>query len=241
MEYKYELHCHTKEVSRCGQVPARDIVRMYKEKGYSGIVITDHYSPLTFLPDKVFAPQKHIDYYLEGYRRALDEAGEDFTILLGMELRFYATVNDYLVYGVTEEFLKNSGNLMMYYQNRFSKLAHNNNMLFLQAHPFRPLITRVCKSVLDGAEVYNGKAGSDSENVKAAKWAQSSGFPIRVSGSDFHSPAQLAKGGIVTNRRISSNDDLLEILRNGSYSLIETSLCQTESEKSAFKKSSVQM
>ena len=42
MNYKYELHCHTKEVSRCGAVPAAEIVKMYKENGYDGIVITDH-------------------------------------------------------------------------------------------------------------------------------------------------------------------------------------------------------
>ncbi len=34
---------HTKEISPCGRVGAKDLVRLYKQKGFSGIVITDHY------------------------------------------------------------------------------------------------------------------------------------------------------------------------------------------------------
>ena len=42
MEYKYELHCHTGAVSRCGRVEPEKIVEMYVEAGYNGIVVTDH-------------------------------------------------------------------------------------------------------------------------------------------------------------------------------------------------------
>ena len=52
MEYKYEIHCHTKNVSRCGNLDVEELIQKYKEAGYSGIVLTDHYSPMTFdLPD----------------------------------------------------------------------------------------------------------------------------------------------------------------------------------------------
>ena len=67
MRYIYEMHCHTGCTSQCGRVEPEEIVRLYKEKGYSGIVVTDHYSPLTFVPN--WCPQKQIDFYLEGYRR----------------------------------------------------------------------------------------------------------------------------------------------------------------------------
>ena len=52
MEYKYEIHCHTKNVSRCGNLDVEELIQKYKDAGYSGIVLTDHYSPMTFdLPD----------------------------------------------------------------------------------------------------------------------------------------------------------------------------------------------
>ena len=220
MKYKYELHCHTKETSLCGQVPAAEIVKMYKEKGYNGIVITDHYSPMTFKPSRVWRPQTDIDFYISGYKEALRAADDDFTVLLGMEIRYYATANDYLVYGVTEEFLRNNGNLMKLYAKKFYKLAKENNMLVIQAHPFRnSLMIRTSPEYLDGAEVHSGKADLEA-NLKAAKWVDETGMQIKISGSDFHRPSNLATGGIITNEPIKTNDDLLRILRSGEYELI---------------------
>ena len=45
MEYKYEIHCHTKEVSRCAQISVEKLIEKYKEAGYSGIVLTDTTPP----------------------------------------------------------------------------------------------------------------------------------------------------------------------------------------------------
>ena len=220
MKYKYELHCHTKETSLCGQVSAAEIVKMYKEKGYNGIVITDHYSPMTFKPSRVWRPQTDIDFYLKGYKKALKHADDDFTVLLGMEIRYYATANDYLVYGVTEDFLRNNGNLMKVYPKKFHRLAQKNNMLVLQAHPFRnSLMIRTNPQYLDGAEVHNGKADLEA-NLRAAQWAAENNMAVRISGSDFHRPNNLATGGIITDEPIKTNDDLLRILRNGNYEMI---------------------
>lgn len=219
MEYKYELHCHTKETSLCGQVPAAEIVRMYKDAGYNGIVITDHYSPMTYKPDTVWRPQTAVDFYISGYKEALKAAGDDFTVLLGMELRYYATANDFLVYGVTEDFLRSNGNLMKLYPKKFYEKAKQNNMIVLQAHPFREWMIRINPKYLDGAEVHNGKT-SRERNEKAMQWVSKNNMQIKVSGSDFHRPQHLAKGGIITNEPIKTNDDLLRILRSGEYKMI---------------------
>ena len=40
-KYLYETHLHTKESSKCGLVPAAEMVRKYRNAGYTGIVITD--------------------------------------------------------------------------------------------------------------------------------------------------------------------------------------------------------
>ena len=85
MEYKYELHCHTGAVSRCGRVEPEKIVEMYVEAGYNGIVVTDHYSPMTFPIHRLACPQKAADFYLSGYRRMKAAAPAGFTVLLGME------------------------------------------------------------------------------------------------------------------------------------------------------------
>ena len=41
--YSYELHMHTAETSKCGRSSARDMVKAYYDKGFSGVVITDHF------------------------------------------------------------------------------------------------------------------------------------------------------------------------------------------------------
>lgn len=219
MEYKYELHCHTGCVSRCGRVEPEKILQLYKEKGYNGIVVTDHYSPMTF--KRNWCPQKQIDFYLSGYRRMKKAAeNEDFTVLLGMEVRHYATGNDYLVYGIDEEFLYNAGNLMMVGEKKLSKICREKGYLLFQAHPYRPYIIRCNPDYLDGIEVYNGKVPKH-QNFKALKWAVNEGKLI-CSGSDFHTPDNLARGGIITTEKISTNDDLIRVLKSQNFKRIET-------------------
>lgn len=220
MSYKYELHCHTKEVSRCGAVPAAEIVKMYKKNGYDGIVITDHYSPMTFDLNTVCRPQAAIEFYTSGYREALRAADEDFTVLLGMELRYYATANDFLVYGVTEDFLKTNGNLMKMYPRKFYSLAKKNGMIVVQAHPFREFMIRINPKYLDGTEAFNGKSTKE-QNQQSAEWAIKHNKTILTSGSDFHRPKNFAKGGIITQTPIKTNEDLIRILTSGEYERIE--------------------
>lgn len=220
MEYKYEIHCHTKEVSRCGQLPVEELIKKYKEAGYSGIVLTDHYSPMTFdLPD-FFNKKKAIDHYLRAWRIAKKYNDENFTVLLGMELRFYATVNDYIIYGTTEEMLYELPFLLPLYIKKASKLLRERGCLFLQAHPFRKLITRAEPKYLDGVEVFNGKADKEA-NQNSEKWAEEINAPVRTSGSDCHRESGVGIGGIITTEKIKTNDDLIRILKSGKYKLIK--------------------
>lgn len=216
MEYKYELHCHTGCVSRCGRVEPEEIARLYKEKGYSGIVVADHYSPMTFIPN--WNPHRQIDFYLSGYRRMRAASGSGFTVLPGMELRHHLTANDYLIYGIDEDFLYGAGNLLLKWEKSIYAMAKSRGYLVYQAHPFRPGIRRCNPDYIDGVEVYNGKTPRN-ENEKALKWARENG-KLMVSGSDFHTPGHLARGGIITDRQIKSNSDLLSVLKSGEFEMI---------------------
>ena len=137
-----------------------------------------------------------------------------------MEIRHYATANDYLVYGVDENWLRKQGNLLALWEKQMCKLMHSQGYLVYQAHPFRPAITRCNPDYLDGIEVYNGKTPKKS-NEKAEAWAKKHN-KLMVSGSDFHVPKQLARGGIITEKPIRNNADLLDTLKSMDFEMIKT-------------------
>lgn len=220
MEYKYEIHAHTKETSLCAQISAEELVNKYKEAGYSGIVITNHYSPMTFTLSEFFNKRKAVDHFLAGYRKAKELETEDFSVLLGVELRFYATVNDYLIYGVTEDMLYELPFLLPLYIKKASRLFREKGCLFLQAHPFRQFIRRANPKYLDGVEVFNGKATKEA-NESSLKWAEEIKTQIQTSGSDCHRETGVGLGGIITEKPIKTNEDLLRILKSGNYKLIQ--------------------
>ncbi len=220
MQYKYETHCHTKLVSRCGHLKIKELVEHYKAAGYSGLVLTDHYSPMTFNLSDFFSKKRAVDHYLRAYREAKKYSDESFTVLLGIELRFHATVNDYLIYGITEEMLYEMPFLLSLYIKRASRLFHQRGCLVLQAHPFREFINRRHHKHLDGVEVYNGKASAEA-NASSEKWAEEINAPIRISGSDCHRASGVGLGGIATDTPIKSNEDLIRILKSGQFRLIK--------------------
>ena len=222
MEYKYELHCHTKYGSRqCGRTEPKEIAKLYKEAGYSGVVITDHYSPLTFnLTHGHFNPKKFIHEYINPYYEMKKYEDENFSVMFGMELRHYGTGNDYLIYGVDPEWLREQGNLLKLLEKDAYKLMHSQGYLVFQAHPFRPYITRCNPKYIDGIEIYNGKVPKSS-NDKAEKWANET-HKLISSGSDFHVPKHLARGGIITEKPIKNNADLLETLKSKDFKVIKT-------------------
>ena len=199
---------------------AKDTVEFYKSIGYSGLVITDHYSFLTFGTDSAFKRQIDVDKYLKGYHCALEAAGDDFTVLLGMEIRYFATTNDYLVYGIDEDFLRKNGNMLFKGPRRFYKLVKESGAIIVQAHPFRPYIHRANPKYIDGCEIFNGKDKDKDLNQKAQAWAKKEKFQIVTGGADYHRESQRGNvSGIITEEKINTNDDLVRILRNGRYEI----------------------
>lgn len=218
MYYKYELHCHTGNVSLCASVSPEDLVRRYEKAGYSGLVITNHFSPMTFWKTCMVPTKRQVQHYLSAYRRMRAFAGEGFTVLLGLELRHYATVNDYLIYGVEEDWLLRQPNLLRWNKETMAQRVHREGYLLYQAHPFRPFIYRCPPELLDGIEVFNGHTDREN-NRKALAWARQCGKPM-TSGSDTHTLEDPIRGGIVTQTPIKNNADLLQTLRSGAYELL---------------------
>ncbi len=220
---KFEMHTHTSENDICVSMTADEIVRAYKGAGYDGMVITNHFFNLSleWYKDELVGcgHEGIIDYYLRGYRVAKktgDEIG--VKILMGIELRFDGTINDYLVYGIDEDFLYNSPLLNTLTLDSFLKILPEDAIVY-QAHPFRNDMTVTNPSKLYGVEVYNGGTSED-RNKFADRWADEYGLK-KISGSDFHQINHLARGGLVLERDIDDIYGLVYELKAGRYKLIK--------------------
>lgn len=224
--YKYELHAHTCECDRDAHLSAVELVHLYRDAGYDGMVITDHYIERFYtlwFPEDVrgLTHQQQVARWLKGYRTARAEGEKvGFTVLPGAEVRFDGFPNDYLLYGLHEEFF--------FSVPRLNELKNLPELLALMpedacvvhAHPFRDDMVVKTPRGLFGIEVFNG--GTDSfRNDLAKQFARHYNLPM-TSGSDIHSTDRLAKGGIITDRRIRTPEDLSAVLRSGEYSLIES-------------------
>lgn len=223
-KYKYELHAHTAECDLCASMSGGEMVKVYHDLGYSGIVITDHYFSLFF---EWFAAElssashtEIIRRWLRGYESARNEGERlGFTVLAGAEVRFDGEINDYLIYGVEPEFFYSAPLL-----NRLGSVERLCEVLpegglVVQAHPFRDGMTVRDPSHLFGIEGYNGGT-APFRNQMAKTFAAHYGKPL-TSGSDVHHLPGAGKGGIVTDTPIRTVGDLTQVLTSGAYRLIE--------------------
>lgn len=221
-EFLYEMHFHTKNTSNCAKVKAKDAVEEYIKAGYDGIVVTDHLSSSTYMKyGRERLPwNKKIDFFLKGYKEAVKTSKGRINVLLGMEIRFRTSEgdNDYLVYGLNEEFLYNHPNLLEMNIKNFYELAKENNFLVFQAHPFRFGMKVTNPKFLDGVEIFNGNPRHNSNNDIAEMWAKKFDLMI-TSGSDYHEYEDLGTGGIWFSKEITDNKTLVEELKKKEYKL----------------------
>ena len=103
---RLEMHAHDCEVSPCAVIKAKELVDGYKEAGYDGIVITNHFDKgIMHLWGET--TEEHYQNYLRGYELAKEEGERvGLRVILGMEIRLECGPEDYLVYGVTKDFIR---------------------------------------------------------------------------------------------------------------------------------------
>ncbi len=211
--YKTELHLHSR-VSVCCDCPPEIGGAKYREAGYRTVVVTDHMSPY-FCHTKEGSWEELVRHYFSGadlYRPYMD----GITILTGMELRLPGSHNDYLVYGLTPDFLLAHRDLCDLDLHQTTALVHEAGGLIYQAHPFRDRMMIVNPEELDGIEVFNGHNRQMSRNPLASLYAEMHGKK-GIAGTDFHHEYNVPASGILTEAPILSNADLLAVLKSGDY------------------------
>lgn len=220
MPYKTELHCHTSDFSPCAKQNGAEKAQFYIDAGYDTVVVTNHFTA-NYSDSADFEP--FVRRFFRAGEIMRDAAADRLNVITGIELRFRDSINDYLVFGMTEEMLLGLSDIFDMGIGNFHAWAMDHDVIVIQAHPFRNGMTVVDHGCLDGAEVYNGEAG-DIANSTAKFWAEQCsakhpGFII-TSGSDHHRADQVPTGGIETEIPITTMDELCTVLRSGEYTLL---------------------
>ena len=220
--YKLELHCHSSEVSACSRCPAETLARRYREAGYQGIVSTNHINHATFQKMEDCSWEEKTDHFMRGFHLIQEAAGSDLDVLLACEINLTPEnwpayiPNDYLIYGITEDWLRRTGDMRAMTLDRLSACVREAGFIIVHAHPFRVGTVMANPDLLDGFEIYNGNPRHNSHNDLAEAWARMNG-KIMTAGTDFHQPDDPCCGGIETETRIRDNETLLATLRGGKY------------------------
>ena len=217
--YKTEMHLHTSESSFCAHRTAAEMVRAYKDAGYSTVVVTDHmqWDTVGAMPGDW---RQKLDFFFAGYEAAKRE-GEALgvNVLFGAEFGFWGSPNHYLVYGMDREFLEAHPNILDYGIEKLSTIVRREGMLILQAHPFRDGSCYPTPYVVDGVEVCNTNPRHDDKDEKA--WAMAREYNLLISGgSDAHREDDAARGGIETEEEIKTIGDLIAAIRSGKVRIL---------------------
>ncbi|NLG37473.1 MAG: transposase [Clostridiales bacterium] len=210
---------HTAQVSPCGKVSARDAVAQYRGAGFDAVIVTDHMREdiLTRYGD---CWSRQVDEWLSGYKSAR-QAGEaiGLTVWLGVEITFPDTREDYLLYGIDESFLYRNPSLAVMGLPALSRLARSENILLVQAHPFRPYGEAAPARYLDGMEVRNGNPRQQNNNETALEYCRLHRL-IETGGSDYHQVMDLSVG-MEFDSPLESVAAFAEALRRGEGRVVD--------------------
>ena len=226
-EYRYQLHTHTSPCSKCGAMNNLEFCKALKEYGFAGAVLTNHF----IHGNTGFDRDLPWDEFVAGYERDFIECKEvakefDLDIFFGIE-EVVAPGRELLCYGLTPEALYNNPQLRDCSIEEWVKIMHANNVVLIQSHPFReapyiPVPGTLPLVLMDGVEAYNLKNPEPRMNDDAINFANAYPHLIQVSGGDAHAATQLPFGGIVTTTRIRTNEELVQTLRSGNFTMVTT-------------------
>ena len=212
--YRIELHAHTNPGSGCSSLKPEELVQLYAEKGYHGVVITNHLEPGKMLLGK----EEAIAMLLRDFNAAKAAAEQyGIAVYMGVELRFEENFNDYLIYGVNEELLKVFYDYIPTDLKTFRSEISLSNSVLLQAHPFRAGMELADPALMDGIECMNLHPRHNSAVGLATQYAYENNLRIKIAGGDCHSLGDEGLVALRTRKLPTDSFEIAEILKTGDY------------------------
>jgi histidinol phosphatase-like PHP family hydrolase len=218
--FLYETHLHTSEASACSIRTGAEQANIYKEIGFTGIIVTDHFfNGNTAIPSNLPWEQR-VDLFYKGYENAKEEGDKiGLSVFFGWESNYKGT--EFLIYGLDHEWMKNHPQMINWQVEEQYKYIHEAGGYVVHAHPFRrrPYIKeiRLFPEHIDAVEVYNQGNGSKDMDMKALAYAKKHNVPA-FAGTDAHGFEQIFNG-MGFEKPLNSIHDFISCVESGKYKL----------------------
>ncbi len=223
--YKFETHFHTSECSACSVSTAKEMIYALKQKGYAGVVLTNHFYHGNTAINRRIPWKDFVSAYMENYLEA-KKYGES----IGMKVFFgieegYGGGKEFLIFGLSPDILIENPEFNNMEIEEKVDFIRKNGGITVCAHPFRDRFYISNPDIppnpdlFDGIEVYN-QFNRPEENQKAFEFAKKHG-KIMTSGGDVHAAEDVGFSGIDFSVEINSYEDFIAALKNGDYKIIK--------------------
>ncbi|HEY8423714.1 MAG TPA: hypothetical protein VIL23_03025 [Clostridia bacterium] len=210
-----ETHLHNREASPCAALRASEIPKIYKDAGYQGIVVTNHFSAYALGLLNGGTPKDKAKAFLDGSKLLIEAAKQvGLKAFLGAEVTLARYQwQDYLIYGDIEQGLLENPMLYTYTQAQLVETAEKYGWAVFQAHPFRTGCTLGLAKYMHGIEAYNGNHNSRDVFERSLSFCENNNLKM-IAGGDFHDLGQEGKAGIFIPEDIDTEKKLAEYLKN---------------------------
>ena len=222
--FRYEMHLHTSRCSACAGATGEELVEAAKQKGYAGLVITNHFYHGNSAIDRSLSWRDFVGAYAEDYEKTKAFAARyDFDVFFGIE-EAYGNGKEVLIYGLSPETIAETPAFRDMTVAEMSAFVHEHRGFLAYAHPFRhrAYITNPDEEpdlkLVDAIEAYNAQ-NAPEENRTATDFARRNQIPV-IAGGDVHSAASLGLCGVGFYRRLYTEQNLLADLLAGHYQII---------------------
>jgi len=226
--YLYETHLHTAGVSACATSGGAEYIKAYRDLGYTGIIVTDHfYNGNSALPHNL-PWREWVSRFCQGYEKAREEGQrQGLDVFFGWEETF-DSCDDYLIYGLEKEWLLEHPEARNWTRGEQYRAVKAAGGCVVQAHPFRErsYIRRVILSpgCVDAVEAANGGNHDQSADALAFRYAKKINKPI-TAGTDIHDVSTLYDRepyGVYLNRKLTGIADYVAAICNNEIAGIKT-------------------
>jgi hypothetical protein len=193
----YETHLHTSRGSACASSRGTEYVRRYKEKGYTGIIVTDHFFNGNTCVPRSLPWKEWVKRFCEGYEETREEGErQGLDVFFGWEETFDG-YDDYLVYGLDRDWLLEHPECRSWTRGEQYRAVQAAGGCVVQAHPFRQhyYISKIILSTkcVDAVEAANAGNHERSYDALALRYARCLGLPA-TAGTDMHHADQVLGG-----------------------------------------------